>query len=114
MKQHIRQRKIKNITALTLACLCSAVGLFLLFVILYDVLKNGLSAINWRLFLDDPAPPAVTDSGGLKSAFLGQGLLTLTAALVGVPIGVLGGTFLAEYGRHLKISKIISTLSDIA
>ena len=112
--KHIRQRKFKNIAALGLASVCASIGLVLLFIILYDVLKNGLSAINWRLFLDDPAPPTMVDSGGLKSAFLGQGLLTLTAALIGVPLGILGGTFLAEYGRHFKISKIISVLSDIA
>ena len=112
--KHIRQRKFTNIAALTLAVICAAIGLVLLFIILYDVLKNGLSSINWRLFFDDPAPPTMADSGGLKGAFLGQGLLTLVAALIGVPIGVLGGTFLAEYGRHFKISKIISVLSDIA
>ena len=112
--KHLKQRKARNIIALGLATLCAGVGLFLLFIILYDVLKNGLIAINWRLFLEDPAPPTMSGAGGLKSAFLGQGLLTLTAAVIGVPIGVLGGTYLAEYGRHLKISRVISTLSDIA
>ena len=111
---HLKQRKLTNALALGLASLCAAFGLFLLLVILYDVLKNGLSAINWRLFFENPAPPTMIDSGGLKSAFLGQGLLTLTAAVIGVPIGILGGTFLAEYGRHLKISRVVSILSDIA
>ena len=111
---HLKQRKLKNVIALGLASLCAVLGLFLLFIILFDVLRNGLSAINWRLFLEDPAPPTMTGAGGLKSAFLGQGLLTLTAAVIGVPLGILGGTFLAEYGRHLKISRVISILSDIA
>ena len=112
--KHLKQRKFKNTATLALASLCAAFGIFLLFIILFDVLKNGLGAINWRLFLEDPAPPVMADSGGLKSAFLGQGLLTLTAAVIGVPIGILGGTFLAEYGRHKKISRVISILSDIA
>lgn len=100
--------------ALSLASLCAAFGLALLFIILFDVLKNGLGSINWRLFLEDPAPPTMAGAGGLRSAFLGQGLLTLTAAAAGVPLGILGGTFLAEYGRHKKISRVISVLSDIA
>ncbi|MDL2226512.1 phosphate ABC transporter permease PstA [Deltaproteobacteria bacterium OttesenSCG-928-M10] len=105
---------MKNVLALGLASLCAAVGLFLLFIILFDVLKNGLGSINWNLFFEDPAPPTMAVAGGLKSAFLGQALLTLTAALIGVPLGILGGTFLAEYGRHKRISRLISILSDIA
>lgn len=112
--RHLRARKIKNCIALGLASLCAALGIFLLLIILFDVLKNGLSSINWRLFIEDPAPPTLAGAGGLKSAFLGQGLLTLVAALIGVPLGILGGTFLAEYGRHKKISRAISIMSDIA
>jgi len=111
---NLRRRKLKNIAALTVSVLCAALGLSLLFIILYDVLKNGLGSINWRLFTENPAPPTIKGAGGLKNAFLGQGLLTLTALVFGVPLGVLGGTFLAEYGRHLKISRIISILSDMA
>lgn len=110
----LKQRHFTNTLALALACACAALGIFLLFIILFDVLKNGLSFINLALFLEDPAPPAMAGAGGLKSAFLGQGLLTLVAALVGTPIGILAGTFLAEYGRHKKISRVISILSDIA
>ncbi len=111
---NLKQRRLTNMLALGLASLCAALGLFLLFIILFDVLRHGLTSINWRLFLEDPAPPTIAGAGGLKSAFLGQGLLTLTAALIGTPIGILGGTFLAEYGRHQKISRVISVLSDIA
>ncbi|MDR2946388.1 MAG: phosphate ABC transporter permease PstA [Candidatus Adiutrix sp.] len=111
---HLNQRKVTNIIALSLASLCAAIGLALLFIILFDVLKNGLGSINWRLFTEDPAPPTIAGAGGLRSAFLGQGLLTLAAAVIGVPLGILGGTFLSEYGRHHKISRVISMLSDIA
>jgi phosphate transport system permease protein len=111
---HLSRRKLNNAIALSLSVLCAAVGLSLLFIILYDVLKNGLDSINWRLFTENPAPPTVRGAGGLKNAFLGQGLLTFTAVAFGVPLGILGGTFLAEYGRHLKISRAVSILSDMA
>jgi len=112
--KHLKQRRAQNALVMTLASLCAAFGLFLLFIILFDVLKNGISSINWNLFFKDPAPPTLAGAGGLKSAFLGQGLLTLTAAVIGTPLGILGGTFLAEYGRHWKISRVISILSDMA
>jgi len=111
---NLARRKLKNAVALTLSVLCAALGLSLLFLILYDVLKNGLNSINWRLFTENPAPPTLQGAGGLKNAFLGQGLLTLTALVLGVPLGILGGTFLAEYGRHLKFSRAVSILSDMA
>jgi phosphate transport system permease protein len=99
---------------MTLASLCAAVGLALLVIILYDVLVEGIGSLKPRLFTQDPAPPHISGAGGLRSAFLGQGLLTLVASLIGVPLGVLGGTFLAEYGRHFRICRLISTLSDMA
>ncbi|MDR0454345.1 MAG: phosphate ABC transporter permease PstA [Deferribacteraceae bacterium] len=107
-------RKAANIVALVVSSVCAAVGLFFLFFILFDVLRNGISSINWQLFVKDSVPPFSFETGGLRHAFLGQGLLTLTAVAMGIPLGILGGTFLAEYGRHLKIGKVISSVSDIA
>lgn len=111
---HIKSRKIKNIIALAISALCALLGLFILFLILFDVLKNGIGAINWDLFLKDPAPPIAGISGGLRNAFVGQMLLTFVAVVIGVPLGILGGTFLAEYGRHTRLGRFVSTLSDIA
>jgi phosphate transport system permease protein len=111
---NLGQRKLKNIIAMTLATFCAMIGLALLYIILYDVLVEGIGSLQLRLFTQDPAPPNISGAGGLRSAFLGQGLLTLVASIIGVPIGVLGGTFLAEYGRHYKICRLISTLSDMA
>jgi phosphate transport system permease protein len=111
---NLRQRKLKNILAMAAAAACAAIGLALLFVILYDVLTEGVGSLRLRLFTQDPAPANMEGAGGLRSAFLGQGMLTLAAALVGIPVGVLGGTFLAEYGRHSRFCRVISALSDMA
>jgi phosphate transport system permease protein len=64
------------------------------------------------LFVSDPTPIGVS-GGGLRNAFVGQLMITLFATLIGVPVGVLGGTFLAEYARGTTIAKVISILSDI-
>jgi phosphate transport system permease protein len=107
-----QKRKIESFIALTLSGLAAAVGLFWLVYILSDVLIHGLGALHFSLFFNDPAP-AGEAGGGLRNAFVGQLMITLAATFIGVPIGVLGGTFLAEYARGKKIARIISVISDI-
>jgi phosphate transport system permease protein len=107
-----RIRKLEGIIALTLSTLAAFVGLFWLVFILGDVLFHGIKALTPDLFLQDPVPAGVK-GGGLRNAFIGQLLITLFATLIGVPIGVLGGTFLAEYAHGRKFARIVSILSDI-
>jgi phosphate transport system permease protein len=110
--KEIGKRKIRHRVAVVLSTLAALSGLFWLVFILLDVLRHGAHYIRPELFLSDPAPPGF-EGGGLRNAFVGQLLLTGTAILIGVPIGVLGGTFLSEYGRHARFGRFISILSDI-
>lgn len=105
-------RKITNYAALSLSGLAAFAGLFWLVFILGDVLVHGVGALTPGLFLQDPVPAGVA-GGGLRNAFVGQLMITLFATLIGVPIGVLGGTFIAEYARGRFIARVISVLSDI-
>jgi len=107
-----KKRKLQNIVALCISSFCAFLGLFWLVFILWDVLTHGLAYITPNLFLEDPAPPGF-EGGGLKNAFIGQLMITGGAMVIGIPIGILGGTYLAEYGRHSKMGRILSTLSDI-
>ena len=107
-----QKRKIEGVIALTLSTLAAFLGLFWLVFILGDVLVHGMKALSPSLFMNDPTPPG-TAGGGLRNAFVGQLLITLCATLIGVPVGVLGGTFLAEYARGRNIARIISILADI-
>jgi phosphate transport system permease protein len=107
-----RIRKLKGVIALSLSTLAALLGLFWLVFILGDVLVNGIRAITPALFLQDPVPAGV-EGGGLRNAFVGQLLITFTATVIGVPIGLLGGTFLAEYARGKRIARVVSILSDI-
>ncbi len=65
-------------------------------------LSTASGALQLSLFFNDPAPAGV-EGGGLRNAFVGQLMITSFATLIGVPVGVLGGTFLAEYARGTKI-----------
>ncbi|MHB8771554.1 MAG: phosphate ABC transporter permease PstA [Syntrophales bacterium] len=105
-------RKAEGVVALSLSTLSALLGLLCLVFILGDVLVQGLHAITPALFINDPAP-AGAEGGGLRHAFVGQLLITFFASLIGVPVGVLGGTFLAEYARGRRIARLISILSDI-
>jgi phosphate transport system permease protein len=105
-------RKITNYIALSLSGLAAFFGLFWLVFILGDVLVHGIGALRLDLFFNDPVPAGMT-GGGLRNAFVGQMMITLAATLIGVPVGVLGGTFLAEYARGTKFARSVSVLADI-
>jgi phosphate transport system permease protein len=105
-------RKFEGFIALSFSTISAFLGLFWLVFILGDVLVHGITALNLSLFVSDPTPIGVS-GGGLRNAFVGQLMITLFATLIGVPVGVLGGTFLAEYARGTTIAKVISILSDI-
>jgi phosphate transport system permease protein len=107
-----RRRKIESFIALFLSTMAAVFGLFWLVFILGDVLIHGIGALNRGLFIHDPTPPGIT-GGGLRNAFVGQLLITACATLIGIPVGILGGTFLAEYARGTRFARVISILSDI-
>jgi phosphate transport system permease protein len=107
-----RLRVMQSRIAFILSTLTAMFGIFWLVFIIGDILIHGIGALNINLFIKDPAPAGV-EGGGLRNAFVGHLLITLFATLIGVPVGVLGGTFLAEYARDRGISRFISVLSDI-
>jgi phosphate transport system permease protein len=86
-------------------------GLFWLFWILWTTLANGFGAINVGLFAQMTPPPG--SSGGLLNAFYGSAVMILLAVLIGAPIGVAAGTYLAEHGRHSRLASIVSFLNDV-
>ncbi|MFN3478894.1 MAG: phosphate ABC transporter permease PstA [Thermodesulfovibrionales bacterium] len=105
-------RVIQSRIAFILSTLTAMFGIFWLVFIIGDVLIHGIGALNIALFIKDPTPAGV-EGGGLRNAFIGHIMITLFATLIGVPVGVLGGTFLAEYARGKRLARLISILSDI-
>lgn len=110
--RHERLRVIQSRIAFILSTLTALFGIFWLVFIIGDVLIHGIGALNIDLFIKDPAPAGV-EGGGLRNAFVGHIMITFFATIIGVPAGVLGGTFLAEYARGKKVARFISILSDI-
>ena len=96
-------------------CVASAsamIGLVALAWILCVILANGASAINWNFLTHLPAPPGVA-GGGLANAICGTVLMTGAATLLGVPIGLLAGIFLAEFGKTSAITPVIRFAANV-
>ena len=106
----LRRRSV-NIFNLTGSVLATVFGLFWLTWILWTTLSYGISAIDWKLFVQNtPAPGNV---GGLANAIVGSLIMVGLATLIGTPVGILAGTWLAEFGRKKAIASIIRFINDI-
>src|SRR5262249_30213857 len=86
-----------NIVMFTITGLCTLVAVSVLFFILGYLLWQGGQALNWNFFTKLPAPVGET-GGGFANAIVGSAKLLLLASLIGIPIGFLGGVYLAEFG----------------
>ncbi|MCX7167435.1 MAG: phosphate ABC transporter permease PstA [Rhodocyclales bacterium] len=105
------QRKLTNRIALTLALLAMSFGLFWLFWILLTTFELGFSSLSLRLFTEMTPPPG--SEGGLLNAIVGSLMLVSLATLVGTPIGILAGIYLAEYGQHTWLGRSTLFINDI-
>ncbi|MBT0723683.1 phosphate ABC transporter permease PstA [Rosenbergiella sp. S61] len=106
------RRRVKNYIALTLSLLTMAFGLFWLLWILWTTVSKGIDGLSWDLFTQDTPPPN-TDGGGLANALAGSGLLILWSTVLGTPLGILAGIYLAEYGRKTWLAEVIRFINDI-
>ena len=92
-----RWRKWKNAFMQALACGCALLVVAPLGLVFYHLLKSGIGAVNWDFFTKLPKPVGET-GGGMANAIVGTFVLLGNASLIGVPVGVLGGVYLSEYG----------------
>lgn len=106
------QRRITNMVASASMYVSTFVGLFFLAWILWTTLKMGVSALHWDLFINDTPPPG-TPGYGLRNAFVGSLMLMGVALAIGMPIGVMAGTWLAEYGGTSRTANSVRFLNDI-
>jgi phosphate transport system permease protein len=92
-------RKSVNVLMLSLTGVCALVTVSVLFFILGYLLWYGGKSLNWAFFTHLPTPVGET-GGGMANAIVGSGKLLLLASMVGLPVGILGGIYLAEFGGH--------------
>jgi phosphate transport system permease protein len=105
------RRQVADYLAKILGTAATLFGLFWLTWILWTTLSKGLPALKWELFTQMTPPPG--SDGGLLNAFAGSIIMSGLAVLIGTPIGVAAGTFLAEYARGTKLGAVIRFVNDI-
>ena len=106
-----RRRAALNVVALVLSCGTALFGLFFLGWILWTLAAKGIAGIDFNLFTQMTPPPM--QEGGLANAFFGSAVMCALAIAIGTPLGVLAGTWLAEYGNVRKAGLVVRFVNDI-
>jgi phosphate transport system permease protein len=104
-------RRRNNMVATALAFAATAIGLGWLVLILGALLWKGFSGLSVAVFTEMTPPPG--SAGGLLNPIFGSLVLTLLAVAIGTPIGILAGTYMAEYGRYDRLSSVVRFINDI-
>jgi phosphate transport system permease protein len=104
-------RRHRNHVAVGLAVGATLFGLTWLVLILADLLWQGFSGLNFAVFTQMTPPPG--SAGGLLNPIMGSLLMTAVAVAIGTPLGILAGTYMAEYGRYDKLTMVVRFINDI-
>jgi phosphate transport system permease protein len=107
----LTRRRISNILAFSASTLATVLGLLVLCAILWTLISRGMGSMNVQLFTQ--MTPAPGSSGGLLNAIYGSFVMTALGILIGTPIGMLAGTYLAEYGRTDHLSVVVRFINDV-
>jgi len=106
-----RSRRRRNVIVLSLSIGATLIGLGWLAAILGTLVWEGVSGLSLKVFTQMTPPPG--SDGGLLNPIVGSLMLTALAILVGTPIGILAGTYMAEYGRYAKLTMVVRFINDI-
>jgi phosphate transport system permease protein len=104
-------RRRRNKISVGASIAATAVGLGWLALILGSLFWEGFSGLSLKVFTEMTPPPG--SDGGLLNAISGSLIVTVLAVLFGTPIGMLAGTYMAEYGRHERLTSVVRFINDI-
>lgn len=104
-----RYRRNKMYMGLSTAA--AAIGIMMLFLILFALFWNGIAGLGLAVFTQMTPPPG--SAGGLLNALFGSLVMTVIGVAIGTPVGLLAGTYMAEYGRGTKLVTIVRFINDI-
>ena len=107
-----RRRKVVNFVGLTLSMLAMVLGLAVLLWILGVLFKNGLAAIDWKIFTDSTPAPG-SEGGGLANALVGSLMMITVTVFISTPLGILAGIYLAEFGDSSWSASVTRFVTDV-
>src|SRR5262245_58953148 len=105
------KRRRRNLIAVVASLTATGIGLAWLAVILVGLFWQGFSGLSLKVFTEMTPPPG--SDGGLLNAISGSLVMTGLGVVIGTPIGLLAGTYMAEYGRHDRLSSVVRFINDI-
>jgi phosphate transport system permease protein len=105
------RRRMQNIVILGLSVGATVIGLGWLVLILGQLVYEGFSGLSLAVFTEMTPPPGA--DGGLLNPIVGSLMLTALAVAIGTPIGILAGTYMAEYGKYAKLTIVVRFVNDI-
>ena len=105
------KRRRRNVITMGLAFAATAFGLSWLVLILGELLWQGFSGLSLAVFTEMTPPPG--SAGGLLNPIIGSLIMTAIAVALGTPLGMLAGTYMAEYGRYDKLTMVVRFINDI-
>ena len=108
---HYSARRRRNAVSATLSVAATVLGIGWLVLILGALLWQGTSGLSATIFTEMTPPPGA--NGGLLNAIIGSLLMTGLAVLIGTPLGLLAGTYLAEYGRNSRFASVVRFVNDV-
>jgi phosphate transport system permease protein len=106
-----QSRRRRSSIAMALCLAATVIGLACLALVLGTLLFKGLSGLSLKVFTEMTPPPGA--DGGLLNPIVGSLMMTTLGVVFGTPIGILAGTYMAEYGRHARVSQVIRFINDI-
>jgi phosphate transport system permease protein len=105
------RRRRRNAVAMSLSLVATAIGLGWLVLILGALLWQGFNGLSLKVFTEMTPPPG--SDGGLLNPIFGSLIMTGLAVLIGTPVGILAGTYMAEYGRYARTTAVVRFINDI-
>src|SRR5271168_5087082 len=105
------RRRHRNTMVLVLSIAATVVGLGWLVMILGTLIYEGISGLSLAVFTEMTPPPGA--AGGLLNPIMGSLMITVIAVVIGTPIGMLAGTYMAEYGKFAKLTMVVRFINDI-
>jgi len=106
-----RRRRLRNQIVISFSFAATVFGLGWLALILGRLLIEGAGGLSLKVFTEMTPPPG--SDGGLLNPIVGSLIITVLAVLIGTPVGILAGTYMAEYGRYSRLTQVVRFINDI-